>query len=108
MAREFAQSFYDSTEWERVRSFVLMRDSYLCARCGAPAEEVHHKIHLSPSNINDPSVSLNPDNLASLCRACHFAEHRGEHARGRKASEDYPYEFDENGMLVRKAPLSQT
>lgn len=109
MAREFAKSFYKSKEWENVRKAVLMRDNYLCVKCGRPAEEVHHIKHLSPKNINDPSISLNMDNLASLCRDCHFEEHRGEHARGREKSEEYnsQYAFDENGYLVQVAPVQQ-
>ena len=79
-----------------------MRDKYLCVKCGRPAEEVHHIEHLSPKNIDDPSVTLNMSNLMSLCRACHFEEHRGEHGKGREANEGYEYTFDENGMLIRK------
>ncbi len=78
-----------------------MRDKYLCQHCGAPATEVHHKKHLSPENIWDVSISLNPDNLVSLCKDCHFEEHRGEHGNGRKKQDEQPqYVFDENGMLV--------
>ena len=105
MARDFAQPFYHSPEWQRVRQAVLMRDRFLCVKCGAPAEEVHHKIHLSPSNIGDTNITMNPENLISLCRECHFNEHRGDHAGGRKAKEtadNYPYEFDANGNLIEK------
>ena len=106
MAREFAKSFYKSTAWDNVRQYCLMRDSYLCQQCGQPADDVHHIIHLSPDNIGDPRISLNPDNLVSLCRDCHFKMHRGEHGSGRKFSEAYPYEFDEHGMLVEKKTIS--
>lgn len=102
MARDFAKAFYNSKEWEHVRTSVLMRDNFLCSKCGRPAEEVHHIKHLSPDNINDPTVSLNMDNLTSLCKACHFDEHRGEHGKGREKNESYAFEFDENGMLVQK------
>ncbi|MBQ0113290.1 MAG: HNH endonuclease [Bacteroidales bacterium] len=105
MAQKFSKAFYNSKEWENVREYCLMRDKYLCVNCGAPAEEVHHKIHLTPQNIGDKSISLNPNNLASLCRACHFEQHRGEHANGLKAKqreEKSQYTFDENGYLVRK------
>lgn len=101
MARDFAKSFYNSIEWKNTREYILKRDKYLC-RCGRPAEEVHHKIHLSPDNIGDPRITMNPENLVSLCKACHFEEHKGEHAKGREAGENYGYEFDENGMLVKK------
>ena len=36
--------------------------------------EVHHKIPLTPENINDPSVTLNWDNLELLCKDCHEQE----------------------------------
>ena len=101
MAREFSKSFYNSKEWQRCRDYILKRDNYLCAKCGNPAEEVHHIIHLSPDNIMNPKITLSADNLTCLCKECHFAEHRDnskEHLN--------EYEFDSNGYLVRKeAPL---
>lgn len=106
MAREFAKQFYRSKEWENVRDGILMRDKYMCVKCGAPAEEVHHKTHLSPENINDPNITLNPDNLASLCKSCHFKEHYKDKAEGhRKNKLEVPermkhYEFDENGYFI--------
>ena len=102
MAREFSKAFYNSKEWAQVREAVLMRDKYLCQHCMKPATEVHHIIHLSPENIGDMSIALNMDNLVSLCRDCHFEEHRGEHGTGRAKEEQYEYEFDETGMLVPK------
>lgn len=101
MARAFAKSFYNSKEWEITREYILKRDKYLC-RCGRPATEVHHIIHLSPQNIGDVSITMNPDNLVSLCRECHFEEHRGEHGKGREVAEKNPYRFDENGFLIPK------
>lgn len=106
MARDFAKALYNSKEWEVVRQTALMRDNYLCTNCGRPAEEVHHIIHLSPKNIGDPNVTLNLNNLKSLCKDCHFEEHRGEHAKGRASEEQQEYMFDENGFLVQKvAPV---
>ena len=102
MARDFSKSFYNSKEWKMVRESALRRDNYLCVVCGKPADEVHHIKHLSPDNIYDPSVSLNLENLQSLCRDCHFEAHRGEHASGRAAREEQPqYIFDENGLLIK-------
>ncbi len=101
MSRGFAKSFYNSKEWQITRDYILKRDNYLC-RCGKPATEVHHIEHLSPSNIGDVTITMNPKNLISLCRECHFEEHKGEHGKGRMIEEDNPYEFDENGMLIPK------
>ena len=101
MARDFAKAFYNSKEWQMVRESVLRRDNFLCIHCGRPAEEVHHIKHLSPDNIMNPAVTLNMDNLVSLCRDCHFEAHRGEHASGRKSKDEAPeYIFDENGQLI--------
>lgn len=106
MAREFAKAFYRSKEWERVRDYVLRRDNFLCVKCGHPAEEVHHVIHLSPENIYDVSITLNPDNLKSLCKDCHFREHKEDKARGirQRNGTDILVEitFDDNGMVIRK------
>lgn len=107
MARPFAKSFYKSKEWQAVRSYVLKRDMYLCKKCGEPAEEVHHIIHLTPDNITDISISLNPDNLDSLCKNCHFDEHKEERIAARcnaNKTDESEYEFDENGFLVRRVP----
>lgn len=41
-----------------------------------PGDTVHHKIHLTPDNINDPEITLNYDNLMLLCRDCHAAIHK--------------------------------
>ena len=102
MAREFAKSFYNSKEWIMTREYILKRDRYLCQDCGRPASEVHHIEHLSPKNIGDVRVTMNPDNRVSLCRDCHFNRHKGEHGKGRKNIEENPYTFDENGMLIPK------
>lgn len=107
MARDFAKAFYKSSEWEKVRQFVLMRDKYKCVKCNRPALEVHHIEHLTPDNIWNPWIALNPDNLASLCKDCHFAEHKADKAAGKKAYDKSKngdcregFHFDADGMLV--------
>lgn len=84
-----------------------MRDNYLCVNCGRPAEEVHHIQHLTPKNINDLNVCVDPSNLASLCKACHFEEHRGDHAKGLQTKENPilpQYYFNADGYLVECIP----
>lgn len=107
MARAFAKLFYKSKEWQEVREGVLMRDLYLCRHCQAPAEEVHHIVHLTPENIYDVNVSLNPDNLVSLCRSCHFKEHYSDKNRSRRKVqiEEPQYMFDDDGnMIIADSP----
>ena len=70
MKERFAYRFYISDEWRRCRAAYLAKEP-LCERCGKPATQVHHKERLTPDNIHDPSVSLNPDNLEALCMDCH-------------------------------------
>lgn len=105
--REFSRSFYHSKEWQETREFILKRDHYICQWCGKPAKEVHHKIRLSPSNIGDVRITMNPDNLISLCRDCHMDEHRQEKIAGTKTKQTKrdcgdDFFFDENGMLQKK------
>lgn len=108
MARKFSKKFYNSEEWKRTRELVLRRDFFLCVKCGEPAEEVHHKKHLTPENINDENITLNMENLVSLCKDCHFKEHYRDKARGHRKynanDRDEEYVFDENGYLI-KSPL---
>lgn len=80
MAKEFAKAFYKSRAWQECRQAFIIASGGLCNRCAArglivPGYIVHHKIILTPDNINDPNVALNFDNLEYLCHACHDAEH---------------------------------
>lgn len=103
MAREFAEDFYRSKAWRSTREAYFESVHGLCERCLArgvvrAGEIVHHREHLSPQNISDPSVTLSFDNLELLCRDCHASEHP-EIYGGRF---EQRVAFDENGNLVRK------
>lgn len=95
MAKSWARAFYKSKPWRAVREYVLRRDMYTC-QCGARANEVHHTVTLTPENINDPDIALNPDKLRAICGDCHKKETLG----GGDVAEGY--EFDENGTVVPK------
>ena len=73
--REFARHIYASPQWRRVREYVLKRDDYLCQRCGRPGNIVHHKVYLTPQNVNNPEIALGADNLEAVCEKCHAQEH---------------------------------
>lgn len=102
MAREFAKGLYRSRAWKRVRKAYFEYRHGLCERCMrrgvlTPGEIVHHKVHLTPSNVHDPSVALSFENLELLCRKCHAIEHPeiyGEVFEPRVA-------FDADGNVVR-------
>lgn len=94
MAKEFAEAFYHSAQWKRMRKQILRRDLYTCEDCGRRATEVHHEIELTPVNISDPSIALNPKLLHSLCHDCHSRITRGVSEIGAG------YIFDEDGQVV--------
>lgn len=98
MAQEFSKSFYNSKQWRQTREYILKRDCYLCVMCGNAAEEVHHKIHLTPSNINNPMITLHESNLISLCGDCHKRIHSADKT---KAGNILPLiAFDEEGNPI--------
>lgn len=80
--RQSFSTFYTSWPWIKcARAYKIDRGG-LCERCLAkglivPGVEVHHKIHLTQDNLDDPSIALNWDNLELLCKNCHLEEHRG-------------------------------
>lgn len=71
MAKAFSRRFYNSGAWVKTSQAYKRHKFGLCEKCGKLGEEVHHIIPLSPSNINDPQITLNWDNLMLLCRSCH-------------------------------------
>jgi hypothetical protein len=57
-------------DWVKAKQFVLMRDEYICQRCGDNNNlEVHH---WEPYFF---SFNNHPDNLVTLCRQCHQDKH---------------------------------
>ena len=101
MARPEMKPFYSSREWQMARKQALLRDHFSCQLCGARAEEVHHLIELDETNVNDRSISLNLENLQSLCHDCHTKITMQEH-RGTQPDSGNEYFFDENGMIQRR------
>jgi 5-methylcytosine-specific restriction endonuclease McrA len=82
---------YSSPAWKRVRKEYYERVGGLCEDCLArgiitPGDEVHHKIFITPANMHDPSIALNPDNLVLLCKQCHAKRHG--HVKRYKVSPD--------------------
>lgn len=101
MAKEWAKGFYNSKDWQDVRILRIGMDRGLCRMCGRPGNEVDHIIELTPDNINDPEISLNLDNLQTLCHRCHGIKTRGdkgEQINGKILDEII---FDANGMPIK-------
>ena len=95
MAKDWARDFYNSKAWEDCRLAFMRSKFFICERCDGAATIVHHKIYLTPKNINDPEVTLAWDNLEVLCQDCHNKEHMSKYSATR---EDVM--FDEHGNLV--------
>lgn len=99
--KDYARTFYSSKAWKDCRREYRKSVGGLCERCLArglivPGEIVHHKVHLSPANITDPSVALSWDNLELVCRECHEAIHNERVKR---------YKVDEMGRVLIAPPV---
>lgn len=94
MAKDYAVSFYKSKEWIKCRNSFMKSKHHICERCGGLAYIVHHKKHITPSNINNPNITLSWDNLQALCLDCHNAVHGHGEAYIEGVS------FDSNGDLI--------
>lgn len=101
--KEFAEWFYKSRPWRRVRkAYIDLRksiDGGLCERCRTVLGYiVHHKIPLTPQNIHDPEITLGFDNLEFVCKNCHELIHGfcGQETHKRRCC------FDEDGNVIPK------
>ena len=56
---------------------------------------MHHIIHLSPENVDNPEISINQDNLLLLCKECHNKKHE-------RFTDKKKYKFDSDGNIVKK------
>lgn len=94
--KEYATWFYSSAEWQACRNAYRKKARGMCEVCLAkgiykPGEIVHHKIHITPQNINDPNITLSFDNLQLVCRDCHADIHRRRNLR---------YKVDAYGHII--------
>ena len=86
--------FYKSAEWKACKDQVLLQriksdGAVYCEHCGQPiikgfnpakknnagAIVFHHKIYLNSMNMNDASVSINPENIMIVHWSCHNEIH---------------------------------
>jgi len=94
--KPWAKSFYKSKAWQDCRDAYFVFRHGLCERCGRPGLIVHHRIYLTPQNINNPNITLSFENLELLCSSCHNEEHHSTDATANGLT------FDEGGNLVQK------
>lgn len=78
-------SFYKSKEWEKLLAVIKMErvnehGFIVCAHCGKPITKKydcigHHTIFLTEENVNDTSISLNPELIWLVHHRCHNLIH---------------------------------
>jgi len=96
--KDYARQFYSSKQWQRTRKAYAKSKLNLCEVCLSkgiikPGEIVHHKIHLTPDNINNPLVTLDWNNLQLVCRDCHAEIHELNQRKRR-------YKIDSCGNVI--------
>lgn len=79
------QTFYKSKKWEALLPILKAQrlnaeGQLICAYCGKPIVRAydcigHHVEPLTESNVNDVTVSLNPDNILFVHHRCHNKIH---------------------------------
>ena len=95
MARySILQTFYASDEWRSFRLALIHERSHngvvICEDCGKPITksiDIHadHQIELTPENVHDKSISLNPKLIKLIHKSCHDKRH---HRFGYKPSKN--------------------
>lgn len=74
------KSFYASEAWVKLRLILIAERGNRCEKCGEiilrSVELIgHHKIELTPENVHDSNISLNPENIEIVCFDCHNKIH---------------------------------
>lgn len=90
---ETLTQFYNGQDWAYCKAQVtqerLKGGALYCEHCGKVilksfnpnannnkgAIVYHHKVYLTPNNVNDASISINPENIAVLHWQCHNEVH---------------------------------
>jgi hypothetical protein len=73
--------FYCRKEWRDLSYSLKIKAAGKCTRCGETVLDfsqliAHHKEELTEDNVDDPVITLNPDNVEVICFDCHNKEHR--------------------------------
>jgi len=103
------QTFYHSKRWHRAKNYVFIRDAGLCQHCGGIGTEVHHKVPVTLDNYKE-AIAVDPDNLITLCTACHRSHHNMESTGGlnnKYVRNDLVFNA-EGDLVERYPPLSTT
>lgn len=74
------QRLYKTYEWRQLVAKVFERDGYACQRCGDKRNARGNRFHAHHIELwsDAPDRRTDPDNLVTLCRACHQWVHSNE------------------------------
>ena len=75
------KQFYASDEWINLRLQLINERGNRCNHCKeiiARSKDIigHHMIELTPENVHDRMISLNPEKIELVCFDCHNKEHK--------------------------------
>jgi predicted kinase len=75
------KSFYASEEWITLRLILINQRKNKCEHCKKIIPRSmdligHHTIELTPENVYDRTISLNPEKIEIICFDCHNKEHK--------------------------------
>lgn len=101
MPSRVSDQFYHSQKWRKCReSYIAERmaiDGGMCEVCHEePGYIVHHKIWIDETNINNPEITLNHENLRYECLRCHNLEERDGEMKGMERENRYVFDSDGN------------
>jgi hypothetical protein len=75
------KSFYASEGWVTLRLLLINERGNRCEHCKKIVPKSkdligHHTIELTPENVNDRSISLDPEKIEIICFDCHNKVHK--------------------------------
>jgi len=94
------KSFYAHESWQQFRAAIIAERGPVCQKCKMVIANssdciLHHIKELTPENVRDYNISLNPENILIVCHGCHDKEHNR-----------FGYKPEHNVYIVFGAPLS--
>lgn len=105
IAKKYAKKFYNSKSWLDCRASYISKVHGLCEHClendkHVPGYIVDHIVEITPSNIDDPEITLNHSNLQFLCLPCHNTKTFGKDVEVVRDG----LKFDSSGNIVESKP----
>jgi predicted kinase len=94
------KSFYASEAWQKFRTAIIAERGPRCQKCSKiianPLDCIlHHIKELTPENVRDVNIALNPDNVLIVCHDCHDKVHNR-----------FGYKAERNVYIVFGPPLA--